>query len=358
VSQRRSLAVALAASVTLACGGAPSTFAVRFAEGERAETAGRHADAARAFDAASRASGVPERERQHAVYLAGLEYMHAGDVAAGTSRFESLVHARGEHAAQARWELVMLEIAAGAPPVARDLEDFIRTYPSDGLAHPALDARLRIARAVGGEAEALATLRGLAPAVERTDSAGRVAYQIAESLSKLGQLEEARAAFVSVADRWPYPKGEYFDDALYRASEVDEALGHLPDAVADLQRMLSVMETSMWPGTYVRPRFPDGGWRVAVLYRDKIGDSTRAIAAFERYVDAFPNALRRDEALWEAAKLLAKNGDEGAACGRLSKLVSTVPDSRYVPCAVAKCAAVARPKQSHAPERCHAYLLR
>ena len=346
-------ATATLAAVLIACGSPPSVYAVHFAEGERAETAGRHADAAAAFDAAAR-SPAPKREQAHAQFLAGLEYIHAGQTSAGTDRLAAVVRTRGEHAAQARWEIVSLDLATHAPHVDAEIDDVIRTYPNDGVAYIALEARLRLARDSGGEAAALDALRALEPALLRTDSAGRVEYNIADSLAKLGRLEEARAAFVSVATRWPYPHGEYFDDALYRASEVDEALGHYPDAIADLQRMLSVIEYSVWPSSYIRPRFPDAGWRVAVLYRDKLGDKPHAVAAFERYVTTFPNALRRDEALWEAGKLL--EGD--AVCQRLSRIVEIAPDSRYVPCVVDKCPAVARPKKSQAPEKCHPYLVR
>ncbi len=339
------------ALVVVACASGPSPFAVHFAHGERAETAGRHAEAANAFDAAARSEGA-KRERDHAAFLAALEYARAGDVKEASARFEAIARAGGEHAPQARWELITLDMATHAPSVPSELDDFVKTYPNSGLAYPALQARLRIAREVGGEPEALGVLQAVEPAVAKTDSAPRIAYEIAESLAKLGKLDEARSAFISVATRWPYP-GEYFDDALYRASELDETLGHIPDAIADLTRMLAVLESSVWPGSYVRPRFPDAGWRIAVLYRDKVGDKKRAIAAFERYVDSFPNALRRDEALWQANKL-----DEEAACDRLAKLVSVTPDSRYVPCVVAKCPAVTRPKQSHAPDRCHAYILR
>ena len=248
-----------------------------------------------------------------------------------------------------------MALATNAPSASAELDDFLRTYPNDGLAYPALVARLRIARSRGGKAEVLATLEALEPTVARTDSAGRVAFETAEALAKVGRLDDARAMFVSVATRWPYPHGEYFDDALYRASEVDETLGRMQDAIDDLTRMLAVSESSIWPGSYVRPRFPDAGFRIATLYRDKVGDKKRALAAFERYVERFPNALRRDEALWEAAKL--EDGDE-RACATLGRLVAMTPDSRYVPCVVAKCSEVTRPKGSHAPERCHPYLVR
>ena len=346
--------IACALLVVAACGGSgPSAYAKHFAAAERAETAGRHQEAAEAFDAASR-DPATKREQEHAAFLAALELVRAGDVAGGAKRLEAIASSKGEHAAQARWALVRMDIATNQPNVIRELDAYVRTYPNDGLAYPALEARIRIARDAGGEAEVLNVLRALEPAIATTDSAPRVAFEIGESLAKQKKLDEARAQFVAIAAKFPYP-GEYFDDALWRASEIDEEQGRIPDAIADLEKMLAVIEYSTLPGTYIRPRFPDAQWRIAVLYRDKIGDKTKAIAAFDRYIDLFSNATRKDEALWQEAKLV---DDAGASCRLLAKLVKTSPDSRYVPCAMSRCTKIERPKDSHAPKTCHAYITR
>jgi tetratricopeptide (TPR) repeat protein len=334
-----------------ACAGAPSAYVRHFAAGERAETAGRHGEAASAFDAASRDQASP-RERAHAAFLAALEQIRSGDVSGGAKRLEAIGKTHGEHAAEARWQLVMLDLATKNPAAVQELDDFLRTFPNEGVAYPALHARLRLARDAGGEAAALAVLRALEPAVAGTDSAPRVANEIAESLAKLGKLAEARDAFVALARKFPYP-GEYFDDALYRASELDEQLGKNDEAVADLERMLAAMESSILPGTYIRPRFPDAAWRIAVLDRDKLHDDAKAIAAFERYVDLFPNDVRRAEALWNAGKLRG----EAHACDDWSRIVSIDRDSRYVPCVAERCK-IDIPKKSQAPKTCHAYITR
>jgi tetratricopeptide (TPR) repeat protein len=344
----------LACVLLVACGGsAPSAYAQHFAAAERAETAGRHQEAADQFDAATR-DPATKREQEHAAFLGALELVRAGDAAAGAKRLEVIANAKGEHAPQARWRLVQMDVATNQPNVKEELDSYVRTFPNDGLAYPALEARLRLARDAGGEAEVLRVLQALQPALASTESAPRVAFEIGESLAKQNKLDEARAQFVATAAKFPYP-GEYFDDALWRASEIDEQQGRVPDAIADLEKMLSVMEYSTLPGTYIRPRFPDAQWRIAVLYRDKLGDKAKAIAAFDRYVDMFSNATHRDEALWQESKLTS---DEGASCDLLAKLVKTSPDSRYVPCATSRCSKIERPKDSHAPKTCHAYITR
>jgi hypothetical protein len=334
-------------------GGAPSAYAKHFAAAERAETAGRHREAAEQFEAASR-DPATKREKEHASFLAALELVRAGDVAGGAKLLEAIANAKGEHAPQARWQLVQMDLATNQPNVKEELDAYVRTFPNDGLAYPALEARLRIARNAGGEAEALNVLRALEPAIATTDSAPRVAFEIGESLAKQNKLDEARAQFVATATKFPYP-GEYFDDALWRASEIDEQQGRVADAIADLEKMLAVIEHATLPGTYMRPRFPDAQWRIAVLYRDKVGDKSKAIAAFDRYIDTFTNSAKKDEALWQEAKL---TDDAGASCDLLAKLVRINPDSRYVPCAMSRCSKIERPKESHAPKTCHAYITR
>ena len=351
------LARALGLVLLIGCGGAPSSYEVRFAAGQRAQAAGRHAEAAEAYDEAARAPSAPKRDRQYAAYLSAMELVSSGDVAHGAARLDAIAKAGGELAPQARYDVILLHMRTHDPEVPAELDDLLRRWPNHGVAYPALQARLRLARDGGGEAAVLDYLRALAPAVAKTDSEDRVAYDIAESLAALGRTQEARDAFALVATRYPYPK-PYFDDALWRASQLDEALGKPDAAVADLERMLSALESSTLPGTYIRPRFPDAGWRIATLYRDKVGEKKKAAEAFDRYVDMFPDDVRRGEALWQRAKLLRELGDQDAACGSLSRLLRVAPDSRYVPCAIDRCPTLTRPENSPAPKTCRAYITR
>ena len=353
----RRLVLGLALVLALGCGGAPSSYEIHFATGQRAQAAGRHAEAAQAYDEAARSPSAPKRDRQYAAYLSAMELVSSGDVAQGAARLDAIAKAGGELAPQARYDVILLHMRTQDPAVPSELDDLLRRWPNHGVAYPALQARLRIARDKGGEAAVLDYLRALAPVVARTDSEDRVAYDIAESLAALGRTEEARDAFLLVATRYPYPK-PYFDDALWRASQLDEALRKPDAAIADLQRMLGALESSTLPGTYIRPRFPDAGWRIATLYRDELGDKRKAAEAFERYVDMFPDDVRRGEALWQQAKLLRELGDQDRACGSLSRLIRVAPDSRYVPCAIDRCPTLTRPEGSPAPKTCRAYITR
>jgi hypothetical protein len=169
-----------------------------------------------------------------------------------------------------------------------------------------------------------------------------------------------------LANRWPYPHGALFDDALYHASEEDERLGRYPDAIADLQTLLAEREVvgpfvafrpnNMF-GSYQRPRMTPAQFRVAYLYAMKLGDRASARSALHAVYSDFKTSDRRGEALWLEAELWRDDADTATSCNRLSTLVSDFPDSRYVPCARDVCPSIAQPEKSGAPKACHAYLM-
>lgn len=342
----------LAFVLLLACGnGKPSVFATSYAAAERAESAGRYEEAARAYAAAAADVDAPPREQDHARLLSALLTAKAGDRAGAATLLRALAAGKSEYAGPAEYHGAVLLLESGDPSGWDALDRFLRTYPNTGLALVAFRRRLRH-EDEGGPPQALAYLRALAPGVAGSELEEYVGYFVAERLADAGQTAEALAAFEALATRFPYPKA-HFDDALYRASELAEALGKPEDAVALLVRMLAEREASSLPGTYNRPRFPDGAFRIAVLWRDKLGNAEKAREAFLRFTDDYPDSIKVDDALWEAAKLTE---NEGARCAILARLVRSSPDSRYVPCVVARCKEVTRPGTSRAPNECHGYL--
>jgi TolA-binding protein len=77
----------------------------------------------------------------------------------------------------------------------------------------------------GGARAALAYLDALTGEVGRSELAETIAYERAVHLALAGDEEGALAAFLATAERFPYPLGAYWDDALYRAAELEVALG-------------------------------------------------------------------------------------------------------------------------------------
>lgn len=348
------LALVLAGLGLAACAArAPSSYALAFAGAERALAAGRYGEAAARFEEAAHDETQPQRDRDHATLLAAQARARGGDRAGARALLEPLAKSTTEYGLAAQYELAVLLLASGDPSGWAALEAHARAHPNDGTA---IVAMRRCARHEDetGAAAALAWLDRLLPDVKGTELEEFVLFERAERLAKLARDEEALTAFLELATRFPYP-GPHFDDALFRASELDEKLGRYADAVRELRRMLKEREPSDKPGTYERPRFPAGAFRIAVLLRDRLGDKKAARDAFLEFASDFVNAQTRDDALWQAS-LLAESDAE--RCRDLGKLVDVRPDSRYVPCALARCSVLTRPAESKAPATCHAYLVR
>jgi TolA-binding protein len=362
---------ALLALVLAVFGCAPqrgAAYEQALAEAARAETHGRYREAQERYDAAARSAKQP-RDAAHARYLAAVMLLHAGEAAAARARLDAIAAEEppGEDAAAALYRACDLRIAAGDEDGWTRLEALLHRFPNDGVTRVAFHRLVVHDDDTRGKAQALAHLRALKTALDGTELGEGISYRIAMHLADLGETSAARDAFVEVATRWPYPGGALFDDALYRASELDEKLGKYTDAVQDLERMLDEREVAQRDipltrygriGTYQRPRYDPALMRIATLYRDRLHDNEHARDAFHRlYVD-FTTSPLRDDALWQEAELWRADGDTGTACARLATLADDFPDSRYVPCAMARCPRVKRGEKSRAPKTCRAYIER
>lgn len=328
------------------------------AEASRAYHAGRFEAAAERYDEAARAAKLP-RDAVRARYEAALARARAGDVARARAELGAIASASppNPYSAQAAFKAADLALASDPARGYAELEAMAVRFPESGVARAAL---LRVLRHddEDGAARSLAHLEALAPRVEGTALEQVVAYERAKRLADLGRREAARDAFLEVARRWPYPLGAYFDDSLYRASELEEQLARPHEAIAHLERMLSFRESASTMGSYERPRYVPAILRIAKLYEERLGDRAKAREALHRLYSEFKTSTLRDDALWREAELWRSDGDEATACARLATLVGDFPDSRYVPCAVDRCASIRRPANSKAPATCRAYLTR
>ncbi len=330
------------------------------ADADQAEVLGRYAESAKGFDGAASLARLP-RDQTHAVYLAALMYERAGDLAAARERFLALSSASPptEDSGAAAYKEASMDIQAGDELRGWDeMNTMLVRLPNDGLGKSALHRILQHLDETHGPAATLVYLRQLAPKLERTERAEEVAYETAARLLASGSLEEARDAFVRTATRWRYPVGALWDDALYRAAEIDQRLGRPNAALADLDAMLSQQEVSVLNGSYTRPRYPEAAMFAAKICRDDLHDAARARTRFHAVFTRFPTWGERDTALWMEAELWKKDGLAAEECVVLDTLVRDVPDSRYVPCATARCSTLTRLPGSRAPAECHAYLER
>ncbi|MGO9835135.1 MAG: tetratricopeptide repeat protein [Polyangiaceae bacterium] len=342
-------------------GCAPSrgaAYEASFAKAQRAEGAGRFAEATASYDAAA-SSARRKRDRDQARWDAAEMEVRAANIADALSRLDAIAtDPTSEHQAEAAYHSARLRIEHGKEDVGwRSMEQVPRRFSSHGVAYVAI--RHLVAHAdERGLREGVAEIHSLDHDLETTELAQLLAFLEAEHVEGLGDDAGARDAYLRIADRWPYPFGGFFDDALWRASALDEKLGRYSQAVDDLERMVKERETTTIVGTYERPQYVPAMLRIGQLYRDRLHDHVRARAAFHRLYTDFANSDKRDDALWLEASLCRTDGDTVVACQRLATLVHDFPDSRFVPCAVDDCVGLERPAKSTAPRECHPYIRR
>lgn len=350
----------VAAACLVACGHAPaSPYQVAFATGERAEGAGRYTEAAHDFDDASKVA-PNAREKNHAEYAAAQVLIRGGDRSSGAAKLRAIANLSppDEHSGEAAYEVANIEIEENDANAWIDLEKAMTQFPNEGDAHRALQRlAIHIADASGPNA-AIDWLRKIQPTFEQTELVQAVHWEIAKRVDASGDLVSARSLYLEIARRWPYPHGAYWDNSLFRMSAIDEKNGHFDDAISDLEEMLHQREEASVLGSYERPMYEPAAWHIAEIYRDDLHDDAKAASAFHRVYAEFTTSLKRDDALWEEAKVWRKDNDASTSCSRLSTLVNQFPDSRYVPCITTMCADVTRPSKSKAPKECPAYVLK
>ncbi|AKV03055.1 hypothetical protein AKJ09_09718 [Labilithrix luteola] len=364
---KRASALLLAALVGGAC--APNrgeAYEKSLAEARRAIHAGHFDQAATHFDEASKSARIP-RDAVYTRYEAALAWARSGNVGRARSELHAIAQARpaSEYSAQAAYKAAELTLGVDEEAGYRELEQVIIDYPQSGVARVALGRILRHDEETGGEAAALARLERLAPRIVEPDKDPKnvgiteaIVYERAKRLADQGKTVEARDAMLDVANRWPYPFGAYFDDALFRASELESKLGHPQKAIEHLERLLSHRESSSMLGTYERPRYSPAMFRIADIYENDLHDRGKTRETLHRFYKEFTTSPRRAEALWREADLWRKDGNTEVACDRLATLTKEFPDSRYVPCAPLDCPNLKRPEKSKAPKECHAYITR
>ncbi|MFO0678522.1 MAG: hypothetical protein U0169_18445 [Polyangiaceae bacterium] len=335
-------AIATAAAIVGSGCGAPARgarFEDAFAAARRAENAGRFAEARDGYDAANRVALRP-RDRAYTAQSAARLAERAGDIHDATQRYESLAKSCPEPDCKvsAEFHVARLELLHGDGEAGlRAFEAFFVAHPTHGLARRALGTVAAKKDATLGLRGAIAWLESQRPALGATDLAEALEYAIARRLEADGELAKAEAAYLAIADRFPYPFGRTWDDSLYHASELAELRGDVDHAAELCERMLRERETTTIMGTYDRPKFVPAMLRLVHLYAEKKHDDVRAMATLRRFHDDFTRSPWRDDALWMEALILKARGATGDACGVAKSLAGEFPDSRFALCQSAMC---------------------
>jgi tetratricopeptide (TPR) repeat protein len=352
----RKAALLGAALMLTACAAAlPAPYRRARAAAERSYAHGRYDEAARHWlEAAKAAERRYDRDEAH--YRAAASFRRARRYDQAQALYAKLLQQpAGARAARIEFDLATLVIERGEPERGHALlERAIRRHPASGLSRAALSRYLDWLRDHRGAQATLAWLDSTRRAPALSALAESLEYARARELERGGQLEPARDAYLDTARRFPYPRGAYWDDCLYRASLIDEQLGRYQTATAHLRRMLAEREPSHLQGSYQRPRFAPAQYRIAELYRDRLGDPLTARREFRRVFSEHDTSPLRDDALWNEALLAARAGDRTATCQALGLLLGELSESRYAACAPALCPTLAAPKGA----RCRAYIQR
>ncbi len=300
---------------------------------------GHFADAAQAWLDAAQSASTP-RDRSDARYRAATSYQRAGELDKARELYALLAAGKSDRAARSAFTLADLRLQSGDEAGGyADLETAIRKYPSSGVANLALTRYFAFLASKGGDQAVLNYVSQPPADLARSELAEQLLYERARRSDALGATKAARDAYVELADRYPYPHGAYWDDALFRGADCELRLHRAQAALDLLQRMLAAREASHLSGSYERPRFAEAAFRIAELYRDELRDPEAARRAFRSVFVTYPTSTLRDDALWQEA-LLARGTSDAAACAPLSLLVTELPDSRFAPCAHEICNAL------------------
>lgn len=352
-----SAALATLALAWLACAAcAPSLPAAFVAKRDAAERAYLQRDyaAAAAHWTRARDEAPNARERHEASYRLATTYERAGDAARAEALYLELERTGGERAARAAYARAALAAARGDEAQAnRLLRAALIRFPDSGPARGALIRYLDDLGAAQGGSAALAEIDALLEALRRTELAETLDFERARRSEASVSKTRARAAYLAVADRYPYPFGAYWDDALLAAARIDLELGDDALAVAHLSRILAEHERARFSGSYERKTFAEARFRIAEIYRDRLRDPARARAEFRRVFVDHPTSLLRDDALFEESLILIAQGLGSAACEPAELLVRAEPDSRFAACAPILC-----PTLKGSSRTCRPYLLR
>ena len=317
-----------------ACGpGKPAAYAVDVAEARRAESAGRFGEAVAAWTRARETAKNP-RDRAYVGLREAQALARTGDFA-GARAFllANYPDVNAPYGAEAKNAAASYAEKGGdAATAEREFAALYRGAPSHGVSRAAFLHVLAAVEGRNGPEAAILFLAAEEKTLAGTELEEHVVYERAKRLDQLGKTADAVALYVAVADRFPYPKGAYFDDALFHAAEIEARSGQGETAVAHLKRLLAVREVSEFLGTYQRPRFTPALAMLARLQETALHDRGAAEASWHRLATDFTTSTLRDDARFHEARLRHLAGDEGVACQKLQSLQKDMPDSPWSSC--------------------------
>ncbi|MDP3275938.1 MAG: tetratricopeptide repeat protein [Deltaproteobacteria bacterium] len=294
----------------------PESFVRACAEAARATSAGRFAEAARAYDRAVSTTDRP-LDRDEAVYRAGQAWRRSGDTVTALARFEWLARNGDDATRRTRGELEAVRIYFDRGQWDRAEQVAIEVaarQPSMGAGRRAIE--LSLIEADSRDQSGIAAISLIDRAwlrLSRTELAAMLDIERARRLVLQGQPEQAVIA-LERSLRWRYPQNPRWDDGSWELSQLLLQLNRPDQALAVINRALEPAESlALIPGSSVRPRFPQLALeRGRVL--ETLGRLPEAATAYRAMYNQFAHSTLRDDALEQEARVLRLLGETARAC--------------------------------------------
>lgn len=284
---------------------------------------GRMEEAAEAFGEAARRA-QRRVDRDEAEYRQARSLRRAGQLPEARALLLRIASRRpiARRTVRAAFDAALIELEIGDEERAlTELEAVFLEHPEDGPASRALRLVFLRRRAQLSTEEAFAYLERAYARAGSGDLGDDLLFFEAELALEEGDRPRAQRAFERVIEEHPYPHGQRWDDAHHRLADLALEEDRPREAIALLERMLSVYEHTISPGSHTLPRFPEGRLRIARIYRDRLHEPEAAERAFRATYEDFQYSRLRDDALFELGQMWIELGAEERGCPVLREVV-------------------------------------
>ena len=282
---------------------------------------GRLEEAAQAWEVAAREA---ERrvDREEAEYRRARAFVRLGHPDEALSILDALARHRpiARRTIRARFEAARLRWEHDPERALRALTWIVEEHPGHGVAGHALRLLLE-ARRGESPTSRIEWLSALFERVADSDLGDDVLSAKAQLEYDADDRGAAVATLEGLVERYHYPHGQRWDDALARLADFAEEEEDWEGAIAYLERMLSTHVQTIVPGSQTLPGFPAASLRQARIVRDHLDDPERAEAYFRATHDRFPTSRLRDDALYELGAMWLDRRQPERGCAPLREVV-------------------------------------
>lgn len=284
-------------------------------------------DYAAAAEHWARAAHVAETEadRQEALFRRAALLRKTGDENGYWSIIQALADSPGPRQARAAYELARRAFETEPDRGSLELEQVVVRFQSSAHAESALN-RLTSVLPLDARNRLLTRLQ---PLIRDQNLHEYVLILLARNAEQRGDRPRALQLYTQASSRYPYPKGQYWDEAMLRRAVLLAEAGDRAAALQLLTYMLSHQETPLLFGSYTR-RYAVARILSARLLLEH--DWQGAYDKLLQLASVDEESRLADDAVWAAALLAKEHADVQQACAAASALGTHHPDSRYASC--------------------------